>query len=83
MTQAFVQLGQSSETVQIKNVENNEPVVINTGKIAAIEFGHPLNNNTHTDSAGGEACDNEEENPKIAHRTHESGQELRKNSHRD
>lgn len=40
------------------NPADNNPVAINNqGKVAAIEFGHPLNNNTHTDSAGGEACD--------------------------
>ena len=43
--------------------------IVNSGKAAAIEFGHPLNSNTHTDSAGGEACDNADEDMyKVAQR---------------
>ena len=43
--------------------------MVNSGKAAAIECGHPLNSNTHTDSAGGEACDNtDEEFFKVAQR---------------
>lgn len=62
---------------------NNEPSAINLGRAATIELGHPLNSNTHTDSAGGEACDNEEDTYKLVNRAGSSLELSKRASPRD